>query len=130
MLLKRNTFLINHEDIVSSCKINGFSLIELLFALFLLSFGLTALVKTHSMAAQTLKNAHERYHALLIAQEFMDDALVTKKLTPLSDKIYRDHVWYFVSKRMQSYSVDQAQVTINVKWRQYALKLSARISPH
>jgi Tfp pilus assembly protein PilV len=109
---------------------SGFSLIELLFALLMLSFGLTALVKTHSIAASTLKNSQERYHALLIAQEYIDYALITKDLTAISDKICRNNVWYFVNQRMHHYSTYQSQITIDVKWRHSMLKMTARINHH
>jgi prepilin-type N-terminal cleavage/methylation domain-containing protein len=126
MILSRK---INHEDIVP-CKESGFSLVELLFALLILSFGLTALVKTHSIAASTLNNSQERYHAMRIAQEFIDYALITKELISVSEKIYRNKVWYKVTQSIQHRSNNQSQITVDVNWRKSQLTLTAQIHSH
>jgi Tfp pilus assembly protein PilV len=117
----------NNGGLLMPCKAEGFSLIELLFAFVILSFGLTALVKTQFIASSSLKNSQERYNALLVAQQFMDHALVSKNLSNLSDKIYCNNVWYFVNQKINQIEVNQSQVTIDVRWRQSLLTLSAQI---
>jgi prepilin-type N-terminal cleavage/methylation domain-containing protein len=115
------------EIILWPCKSDGFSLVELLFALIILSFGLTALVHTHIISARTLKSAQERYNAMLIAQEYIDHALVSKDLSNISDSIFRNNVWYFIRQQRHQTADNQLQVTIEIKWRNAIMTLSTRV---
>jgi len=115
---------LNRGELLIPCKPDAFSLIELLFALVILSFGLTALVKTHFIASSTLNKSQERYNALLVAQQFMDHAIVSKELNNLSDKIYCNNVWYVVSQKINQIAGNQAQVTVDVRWRQSLVTFS------
>jgi len=120
-VIKEDNFLAN----LLRSYARGFSLLELLFALIILSFGLTALVQTHFSSASTLKNAQERYHALLIAQQYMNHALVSNDLDHISEKILRNNVWYFVNQRTNQIESEKTQITIEVRWRQLRLTLSS-----
>ncbi|ETR72488.1 MAG: hypothetical protein OMM_07484 [Candidatus Magnetoglobus multicellularis str. Araruama] len=113
------------EDILLPFKSNGFSLLELLFALALLSFGLTALLQTHHIAAGSLKSTQERYHALLLAQEWMDAALVSEKKNNQTDKVYRSNVLYAISRKVVQSANDCVKIIIDVQWRTFHLSIDS-----
>jgi len=124
MHLKTTTL---HKNIIQPFSSEGFSLVELLFALIILSFGLTALMKTHILSASAIQTSQERYHALLMARQLMDQALVTKELNHSSDEIYHNKRFYFVSQHKSRLANEQTQVKIEVRWRQSQLTLSAYV---
>jgi len=115
------------EIILRPCTSGGFSLIELLFALVILSFGLTALMQTHIISAKTLKSTKERYHAMLIAQERIDQSLVSRVFRNSSDSICRNKVCYAVDQQIRQTEDNQSQITIEVKWRNSIMTLSAHV---
>jgi prepilin-type N-terminal cleavage/methylation domain-containing protein len=114
------------EDFLRLWMDDGFSLIELLFALMLLSFGLTALMQTQNISASTLNNSQERFAALLIARQFLDHALVANGASSLNDTICQNNVCYFVSQKNCVIADTQTQITIEVRWRKSLMTLSSR----
>jgi len=92
----------------------------------ILSFGLTALMQNQIIAASTLKTSQERYNALLIARQFLDQALVSNEWINLEDnKICQNKVCFLVSRRKQALANDQNQITVDVRWRHFHVSLSA-----
>jgi len=97
----------------------GFSLLELLFALVLFSFGLTALVQTHTISAFTLKTSQERYQALLIARQCLDSMLASDTPTSRKQEIYQNKILYVANS---TYSNGEA--TVDIRWRQFSVILT------
>ncbi|MBF0452123.1 MAG: prepilin-type N-terminal cleavage/methylation domain-containing protein [Candidatus Magnetomorum sp.] len=104
----------------------GFSLVEVLVALVLFSFGLTALIRTHHVAASTLQSVRDRYTALLIAQECIEKA---KNSDVLMNTVTQNGIQYAIIYDIQHKTNTTSILTVNVQWKNKQLSLVNHIYP-
>jgi len=102
----------------------GFSLVEVLVALALFSFGLTALISTHQVATYTLQSARERYNALLIAQEYLEQCIMFDNSTVQENPVFRNGINYFITWNINKNKSGVQNISINVQWKKKQLSLS------
>ncbi|KPA18900.1 hypothetical protein MHK_000837 [Candidatus Magnetomorum sp. HK-1] len=107
----------------------GFSMIEILFALVLFSFGLTALMRTHQIAASTLNSVRNQYSALLIAQESLESAIALKNISLNDYEILQNNILYNVNYDTQYVVNDTYELKVNVQWKNKKISISKRIIP-
>ena len=106
----------------------GFSLVELLVALTLFSFGLTALIRTHQTAQSTLQTSREHYNALLIVQECMEYAQVSGKLLFHQTTVVRNGISYFITGMSDNETNGIQTIAVTIQWKNKKLLFSNDLS--
>jgi len=109
-------------------KSSGFSIIEILFAITIFSFGLTALMKTQQIANATIKSYQKKFCALLLAQQCLESAISSKSKVLTDYEIYQNKTLYKISFENQFVMNNTYELTVIVQWKNKKFSISKRIN--